>query len=105
MGEGNILCSVFNGLVVTLMFCFSNVRRSASVIPLMYGKVAYPLGLSLSARRLKNCPTSSSGDGTRVLEVKSLKICLTILSGYPLHLSVACCYVVEFVLLASMCVW
>ena len=118
----------------------------------MYGKVAYPCGLSLSAKRLKNCPTSSSGDGTRVgavartligggggcifiysdsarlasfeinfisketsraepeymnihpppqlinapamaltrvLGVKSLKICLTSLSGYPLHLRVA----------------
>ena len=54
----------------------------------MYGKVTYPLGLSLSAKRLKNCPTSSSSDGTRVLGVKSLKICLTRLSGYPLHLSV-----------------
>ena len=37
--EGNILCSVFNGLVVTLMFCFSKIRRIASVIPLTHGKV------------------------------------------------------------------
>ena len=70
----------------------------------MYGKVAYPVGLSLSAKRLKNCPTSSSGDGTRVLEVKSLKICF----DNFVRISVAfkcCCYVVEFVLLASMFVW
>ena len=41
----------------------------------MYGKVAYPLGLSFSAKRLKNGPTSSSGDSTRVLlEVESLKL-------------------------------
>ena len=72
------------------MFCFTNVRRSASVIPLMYGKVTYPLGLSLSANRLKNCATSSSGDGTRVLGVKSLKICLTSLSGYSLHELLLC---------------
>ena len=36
------------------------MRRSASVIPLMYGILTYTLGLSISANRLIN---ASSGDG------------------------------------------
>ena len=32
----------------------------------------------VSANRLKNCPTSPSGDDTRMIGVKSLMICLTI---------------------------
>ena len=67
------------------MTLFCKIRRSASVSPLMYGKMTYQLGLSISGKHSKNCPTSSSGGGTRVLGVKSLKICFTILSGYPSH--------------------
>ncbi len=71
--------------------CLCSFRRCASVILHIYGRVTYPLGLSFSVERLKNCPTSSSGDdGMRVLEVKSLVICLTILSGYPnMHVCLA----------------
>ena len=46
---------------------------------ILYGKATYPLDLSFSVKRLKNCPTSFSA-------VESLKICCTILSRYPLHL-------------------
>ena len=79
------------------MFCLCNMHRSASIIPLMYGKLTCLLGLSFSVMHLKNCPCNKFLRW-RYESVKSqISYSLTIFSGYPLHFRVV------FTWLSSSC--
>ena len=61
--EGNSRCRVLKGLLQTFMLCFLRVLDRDSVIPLMYGNVAYPMQGSEGSTSSKNVFTNSSGLG------------------------------------------
>ena len=67
--EGNSRCRVLKGLLQTFMLCFLRVLDRGSVIPLMYGNVAYPMQVSEGSTSSKNVFTNSSGIGMAAFSV------------------------------------
>ena len=63
--EGNSRCRVLKGLLQTFILCFFRVLVRGSVIPLIYGSVAYPSQGSEGSISSKNYLTNSSGLGVR----------------------------------------
>ena len=61
-GRKYLLCSVFNGLVVTLMLCLYKIRLFHLCMVKLHK--TYPCTCFIVFNKAKYCPTSSSGDGT-----------------------------------------
>ena len=61
--RGNSCSRVLKGLLQTFILCFLRVLDRGSVIPLIYGSVAYPAQDSEGSIGSKNVLTNSSGLG------------------------------------------
>ena len=90
--EGNSCSRVLKGLLQTFILCFFRVLDRGSVIPLIYGSVAYPAQGSEGSISSKNVLTYSSGLGVAV----SVWVLITleiIVFGYPFdtRAALACC--------------
>ena len=80
--EGNSCSRVLKGLLQTFILCFLRVLDRVSVIPLIYGSVAYPVQGSKGSISSKNVLTNSSGLGV-AFSVWVLITLEIIVFGYP----------------------
>ncbi len=80
--EGNTRCRVSKDLLQTVMLCFLRVLDRGSVIPLMYGNVAYPMQGSEGSTSSKNVFTNSSVLGVAFSVWVLITLEITVF-GYP----------------------